>query len=122
MAKAKKKENLTPEERLQAALVPDWEQPYKVPENWCWVYAPAMFSIEYGKGLSTKELCETGYPVFGANGQIGFYNEYMRPEKKQRGSGGVFSGLFRFYFTLAPIFPLRYNYKMGIIEPLTSKQ
>ena len=49
----------------------------------------------------------------------GFYNEYMRPEKKQRGSGGVFSGLFRFYFTLAPIFPLRYNYKMGIIEPLT---
>ena len=36
MAKAKKKENLTPEERLQAALVPDGKQPYKVPENWCW--------------------------------------------------------------------------------------
>lgn len=36
MAKAKKKENLTPEERLQAALVPDWEQPYKLPGNWCW--------------------------------------------------------------------------------------
>ena len=35
---AKKKENLTPEERLQAALVPDWEQPYKVPKNWCWTY------------------------------------------------------------------------------------
>lgn len=30
MAKDKKKEDLTPEERLQAALVPDWEQPYKV--------------------------------------------------------------------------------------------
>ena len=37
MARGKKKESLTPEERLQAALVPDWEQPYKVPENWCWV-------------------------------------------------------------------------------------
>ncbi len=37
MARGKKKEALTPEERLQAALVPDWEQPYKVPENWCWV-------------------------------------------------------------------------------------
>ena len=36
MAKAKKKESLMPEERLRAALVPDWEQPYKVPENWCW--------------------------------------------------------------------------------------
>lgn len=38
MAKAKKKETLTPEERLQAVLVPDWEQPYKVPENWCWIH------------------------------------------------------------------------------------
>lgn len=36
MARGKKKETLTPEERLQAALVPVSEQPYKVPENWCW--------------------------------------------------------------------------------------
>lgn len=34
---ARKKENLTPEERLQSALVPASEQPYKLPENWCWV-------------------------------------------------------------------------------------
>ena len=33
---AKKKESLTQEERLQAALVPEGEQPYKVPGNWCW--------------------------------------------------------------------------------------
>lgn len=37
MARGKKKEILTPEERLQAALVPVSEQPYKVPDNWCWV-------------------------------------------------------------------------------------
>lgn len=37
MARAKKEAALTPEERLQAALVPDWEWPYKLPENWCWV-------------------------------------------------------------------------------------
>lgn len=37
MARGKKKETQTPEERLQAALVPESEQPYKVPENWCWV-------------------------------------------------------------------------------------
>ena len=36
MARGKKKENLTFEERLQAALVPESEQPYKVPKNWCW--------------------------------------------------------------------------------------
>ena len=70
MARAKKEAALTPEERLQAALVPDWEWPYKLPENWCWVYAPHIFDIEYGKGLPTKQLSDTGYPVFGANGQI----------------------------------------------------
>lgn len=36
MARGKKKETLTPEERLQAALVPESEQPYPVPGNWCW--------------------------------------------------------------------------------------
>ena len=80
MARAKKEAALTPEEGLQAALVPDWEWPYKLPENWCWVYAPHIFDIEYGKGLPTKQLSDTGYPVFGANGQIGFYSEYMYKE------------------------------------------
>lgn len=36
MARAKKETALTPEERLQVALVPDWEWSYKLPENWCW--------------------------------------------------------------------------------------
>lgn len=36
MARAKKEAALTPEERLQAALVPDWEWLYKLPKNWCW--------------------------------------------------------------------------------------
>lgn len=93
MARGKKKEALTPEERLQAALVPESEQPYKVPGNWCWVYAPSMFNIEYGKGLPTKKLCEDGYPVFGANGQIGFYNEYMfEYEKALMSCRGAYSG------------------------------
>lgn len=48
MARGKKKENLTPEERLQAALVPDWEQPYKVPENWCWVRVGSVCEFERG--------------------------------------------------------------------------
>lgn len=37
MARGKKKESaLTPEEKLAQALVSEEEQPYKVPENWCW--------------------------------------------------------------------------------------
>lgn len=53
MAKAKKKETLTPEERLQAALVPDWEQPYKVPENWCWTKLSSLSNL-ISKGTTPK--------------------------------------------------------------------
>lgn len=53
MAKGKKKENLTPEERLQAALVPDLEQPYKVPENWCWTKLSSLSNL-ISKGTTPK--------------------------------------------------------------------
>ena len=33
----KKKKELTIEEKLEQALVPEEEWPYEVPENWCWV-------------------------------------------------------------------------------------
>jgi len=48
----------------------DWERP-KLGE---------VVTITYGKNLPTKNLLESGYPVFGSNGQIGFYNEYMYDE------------------------------------------
>ncbi|MGE9841755.1 restriction endonuclease subunit S [Selenomonas bovis] len=35
---AKKKQDLTPEERLAAALVPEEEWPYALPDGWKWVY------------------------------------------------------------------------------------
>lgn len=38
MAGKKTQAQLTPEEKLQQALVPEAEQPYKVPDNWCWTY------------------------------------------------------------------------------------
>lgn len=54
MARAKKEAALTPEERLQTALVPDWEWPYKLPENWCWVKASAVARIYTGNSISEK--------------------------------------------------------------------
>ena len=38
MAGRKKQPELTAEEKLQQTLVPEPEQPYKVPDNWCWTY------------------------------------------------------------------------------------
>ncbi len=55
MAKDKKKENLTPGERLQAALVPESEQPYEVPENWCWTYIGYVSSVVTGGTPSKKK-------------------------------------------------------------------
>ncbi len=44
MAREKKTEKeLTIEERLKQALVPAEEQPYSVPENWCWVRGAFLF-------------------------------------------------------------------------------
>ena len=49
MARGKKKEAvLSPAERLQAALVPESEQPYKVPENWCWCFLGKLVLIRRG--------------------------------------------------------------------------
>ena len=54
MARGKKKEALTPEERLQAALVPESEQPYPVPENWCWTYLGCVSDVVTGGTPSKK--------------------------------------------------------------------
>ena len=59
MARTKKKAALTPEERLQAALVPDWEWPYKLPENWCWTTVGAINQYEGISADPTKAKNET---------------------------------------------------------------
>ena len=64
MARAKKETALTPEERLQAALVPDWEWPYKLPENWCWTYFKSISTIQTGKKDANYGSNEGKYPFF----------------------------------------------------------
>lgn len=60
----KKKTALTIEERLQQALVPAEEQPYKVPENWVWVRLGAVCFFENGYAFkSDKFSSEKGIPV-----------------------------------------------------------
>ena len=55
MARTGKKEKvLTPEEKLTQALVPEAEQPFKVPENWCWVYLRGILS-EIKNGTTIKQ-------------------------------------------------------------------
>lgn len=48
MARGKKKEELSLEEKLERALVPVEEQPYEVPGNWCWVIFDNVACIKRG--------------------------------------------------------------------------
>jgi type I restriction enzyme S subunit len=53
-----------------------------IPKGWEVVKLNSVVDICYGKNLPTKKLLSDGYPVFGGNGQIGFYSEYLY-EKSQ---------------------------------------
>ncbi len=55
MARGKKKESaLTPEEKLAQALVPVDEQPYRVPENWCWAHWGNCGEFTAGNGFKNE--------------------------------------------------------------------
>ena len=52
----RKDKTQSPEERLQEMLVPESEQPYPVPENWCWTYWGVVGDFFAGSGF--KEECQ----------------------------------------------------------------
>jgi len=63
MAKGKKKEELSIEEKLERALVPVEEQPYEVPENWRWSKLEFLADIKTGK-KDANYGCEEGEYYF----------------------------------------------------------
>lgn len=59
MARGKKAAaTLTPEEKLQQALVPVEEQPYDIPENWCWTKQGIISTFLNGRAYKKTELLE----------------------------------------------------------------
>ena len=79
---SKKQKELTPEEKLAQALVPVEDQPYPIPENWCWVYLIGGFSEcldGFRKPINATERAnrEGSIPYYGATGQVGWINDYL---------------------------------------------
>jgi type I restriction enzyme S subunit len=69
----------------------------KLPKGWETKTLGEVCKITYGKGLSTKELKEKGFPVFGANGIIGFNNSYLYEQQQVLIScRGAYSGKINF--------------------------
>lgn len=87
MAKDKKAaKELTIEEKLAQALVPVEEQPYKIPENWCWVYLTGGFAEcldSFRKPINaTERVSRNGdIPYYGATGQVGWINDFLTDEQ-----------------------------------------
>ena len=53
------------------------DQLYAIPKTWLWVPLNELTELVYGKMLPTSDLLPTGFPVFGANGIIGFFSKYL---------------------------------------------
>lgn len=85
MTKAKKAE-LSIEEKLQAAFVPENEQPYPVPENWCWTYltkgyAKCLDNCRRPINSSERAKREGKIPYYGATGQVGYIDDFLTDEQ-----------------------------------------
>ena len=83
MAKKTKDSNLSLEEKLEQALIPNWDEPYKLPDNWCWVNLGTICSLENGVKQSGEELVyldaktlrEINEPQFRDNGVVVVQNQ-----------------------------------------------
>lgn len=87
MARGKKAaKELTIEEKLEQALVPVEEQPYPVPENWCWTYLTTGFAAcldSFRKPINAAERAERNgdIPYYGATGQVGWIDDFLTNEQ-----------------------------------------
>ena len=64
MARGKKKEELSLEEKLERALVPVEEQPYEVPGNWCWTKIKYGFDVTSSKRIHKSDWLDNGIPFY----------------------------------------------------------
>ena len=87
MARGKKTaKELTPEEKLAQALVPIEEQPYQIPENWCWTYMTTGFAEcldNFRKPVNATERTNRvgDVPYYGATGQVGWIDGFLTDEQ-----------------------------------------
>lgn len=84
MAKKTKGSNLSIEERLEQALIPNWDEPYKLPENWCWVKLGTICSLEKGEKSEGKELVYLDAKTLRGMGEPQFRNSGNVVNKDQK--------------------------------------
>ena len=48
-----------------------------LPEGWKWVKLGEVLKVRSGNGLTSKNMLESGFPVYGGNGISGYYSDFM---------------------------------------------
>lgn len=94
-----------------------------VPEGWRISSIYDVFDIKYGKNLPTSKITKAGqYPVYGASGVIGYYNEKNCDDyatlvtSRGNGSGDVFRTHHKQSYVTNNSFIARRNDKNSFIE------
>ena len=79
MAKKTKDSNLSLEEKLEQALIPNWDEPYKLPDNWCWLKLLSAFDnyTDSKKKIQQKNYLSSGLYAVIDQGQklVGGYTD-----------------------------------------------
>lgn len=88
MAKKTKDSNLSIEERLEQALIPNWDEPYKLPPNWCWVNLGSLGTLGMGQTILSKDLKEEGVPVYSATEEDKIFGYISESENTIKLSSG----------------------------------
>ena len=71
---------------LTSPFVPEEEQPYPIPENWCWTYLTAGFAECLDSHRKPINAIERGdrsgnIPYYGATGQVGWIDDFLTNEQ-----------------------------------------
>ena len=88
MAKKTKDSNLSLEERLEQALIPNWDEPYKLPQNWCWVNLGSLGTLGMGQTILSKDLKQEGVPVYSATEEDKIFGYILESENTIKLSSG----------------------------------
>lgn len=81
---AKKKETITPEEKLAQALVPKDQQPYELPKGWVWTRAKGIANVIMGQSPKGTETTDDSSQTPLIGGAADLDNLFPRPQKYTR--------------------------------------
>ena len=87
---------------MAQALVPDVEQPYRVPDNWCWTRVKHLCFLKNGRAFKPSDWSITGLPIIRIQNLNDPDNEYNYFDGKVSDDNRLFGGELLFAWSGTP--------------------